>query len=76
MVDDGWVRPVVHARLPLDQAADAHRLLESGEVFGKVLLSRDRPPVERYRSRPAAPGRAPSTGVSGSRGISVAWTAW
>lgn len=39
MLDDGRLRPVVHARLPLERAADAHRLLESGEVFGKVLLT-------------------------------------
>ena len=32
------LRPVVHARLPLAQAARAHELLESGDVFGKVLL--------------------------------------
>ncbi len=38
MVADGRVRPVVHARLPLDEAEEAHRLLESGEAFGKVLL--------------------------------------
>jgi putative PIG3 family NAD(P)H quinone oxidoreductase len=38
LVAGGRVRPVVHARLPLEHAADAHRLLESGEVFGKVLL--------------------------------------
>ncbi|WP_225228176.1 NAD(P)H-quinone oxidoreductase [Oerskovia rustica] len=38
LVEGGQVRPVVHARLPLDRAADAHRLMESGEVFGKVLL--------------------------------------
>lgn len=38
MVEDGRVRPVVHARVPLDEAARAHELLESGEVFGKVLL--------------------------------------
>ena len=37
-VADGSVRPVVHARLGFDQAADAHRMLESGEAFGKVLL--------------------------------------
>jgi putative PIG3 family NAD(P)H quinone oxidoreductase len=39
LLDDGRLRPVVHARLPLERAADAHRLLESGEVFGKVLLT-------------------------------------
>ena len=38
LVAAGRVAPVVHARLPLAQAADAHRLMESGEVFGKVLL--------------------------------------
>lgn len=38
MVEAGRVRPVVHARLPLDQAARAHELMASGEVFGKVLL--------------------------------------
>jgi len=37
-VEDRTVRPVVHARLPFEEAADAHRLLESGEAFGKVLL--------------------------------------
>ena len=38
LVADGSVRPVVHARLPFERAADAHRLLEDGEAFGKVLL--------------------------------------
>jgi putative PIG3 family NAD(P)H quinone oxidoreductase len=38
MLTDGRLRPVVHTRLPLDRAGDAHRLLDSGEVFGKVLL--------------------------------------
>ena len=38
MVEDGRVRPVVHARVPLDEARRAHELLESGDVFGKVLL--------------------------------------
>jgi NADPH2:quinone reductase len=32
------VRPVIHQRLPLQEAAAAHRLLESSKVFGKVLL--------------------------------------
>jgi NADPH2:quinone reductase len=38
LVDGGRVRPVVHAALPLGRAADAHRLLDSGAVFGKVVL--------------------------------------
>ncbi|MFK3796931.1 NAD(P)H-quinone oxidoreductase [Pseudomonas sp. NPDC088444] len=32
------VRPLIHARLPLSEAADAHRLLESNANLGKVLL--------------------------------------
>ncbi|WP_062465320.1 NAD(P)H-quinone oxidoreductase [Demequina soli] len=35
----GRVRPVVHATVPLARAGDAHRLLDSGEVFGKVVLT-------------------------------------
>jgi len=38
LVASGRIRPVVHAALPLDQAPAAHRLLDSGEVFGKLLL--------------------------------------
>jgi len=37
-LDDGRLRPVIGARLPLDEAAHAHELVESGNVFGKVLL--------------------------------------
>ncbi len=38
LIADGRVAPRLSASLPLAQAADAHRLLESGEVFGKVVL--------------------------------------
>ncbi len=38
LIEDGAVRPVVHARLPLEDAPRAHELLESGAPFGKVLL--------------------------------------
>lgn len=38
MLDDGRLRPVVHARIPFSRASEAHELLESGQVFGKVLL--------------------------------------
>lgn len=38
MVADGRVRPVVHARLPLALAGEAHRLMAAGEPFGKLLL--------------------------------------
>ncbi|WP_024795903.1 NAD(P)H-quinone oxidoreductase [Tomitella biformata] len=38
MIRDGRVLPVVHAELPIAEAAQAHRLLDSGEVVGKVIL--------------------------------------
>ncbi|MGE8616362.1 MAG: NAD(P)H-quinone oxidoreductase [Achromobacter spanius] len=38
LVSDGRIAPRVHASLPLSEAAQAHRLLESGDVFGKVVL--------------------------------------
>ena len=34
----GAVRPVVHARFPLGDAAGAHRLMESSEHVGKIVL--------------------------------------
>lgn len=43
LVESGLVRPIVHARLPLGQAAEAHRILEDGaHVVGKVLLTTGR----------------------------------
>ena len=39
MVENGEVRPVVHARLPLAEAAEAHRIVEASTHFGKVLLT-------------------------------------
>jgi len=38
LVASGLVRPVVHAEVPMDRAGEAHELLDSGEVFGKLLL--------------------------------------
>ncbi|MEV4361756.1 NAD(P)H-quinone oxidoreductase [Nonomuraea sp. NPDC004186] len=40
LVSAGAVRPVVHAKLPMSEAAEAHRLLDSGEHVGKILLVR------------------------------------
>ncbi|MFV2102307.1 NAD(P)H-quinone oxidoreductase [Micromonospora sp. LOL_024] len=39
LVEAGRVRPVVDRRLPITEAADAHRLVESTEHVGKVLLT-------------------------------------
>jgi putative PIG3 family NAD(P)H quinone oxidoreductase len=39
LVADGNVRPVVHARLPMAEARQAHQMLEAGGVVGKILLT-------------------------------------
>ncbi|MFM9033071.1 MAG: NAD(P)H-quinone oxidoreductase [Mycobacterium sp.] len=39
MLADGTVRPVVGARFPIEQAAEAHRVLAAGETSGKILLT-------------------------------------
>ena len=41
MLEDGRVRVSIHRTLPIDQAAEAHRLLDSGEVTGKLVLTVD-----------------------------------
>jgi len=38
LVDDGYVKPVVGARFPLSQAAEALRLIDSRGATGKVVL--------------------------------------
>jgi NADPH2:quinone reductase len=38
LLASGRIRPAIHARLPLAEAARAHRLFESGTVMGKLLL--------------------------------------
>ena len=38
LIEDGSVRPIIDRVLTLDDAAEAHRLLESSEHIGKVLL--------------------------------------
>ncbi|MCZ7440789.1 NAD(P)H-quinone oxidoreductase [Micromonospora sp. WMMC241] len=40
LVAAGKVRPVVHARVDMADAADAHRLVETNDHLGKVLLVR------------------------------------
>ena len=39
LVADGMVQPVVHTSLPLEQVAEAHRIVEDGEAVGKVVLT-------------------------------------
>ncbi|ACZ83200.1 NAD(P)H-quinone oxidoreductase [Streptosporangium roseum] len=38
LVEAGAIRPVIHARVPMSDAAQAHRILESGDHVGKILL--------------------------------------
>ena len=38
LLEAGAVKPIVHSRFPLSGAADAHRLMESGEHIGKIVL--------------------------------------
>ncbi len=38
LVADGRMRPRMHGSLPLAEAVQAHQLLESGKVFGKLVL--------------------------------------
>ncbi|MDP9144821.1 MAG: zinc-binding dehydrogenase, partial [Actinomycetota bacterium] len=40
LIANGQVQPIVHTRLPMADAAAAHRLFDDGGVVGKVLLLR------------------------------------
>jgi NADPH2:quinone reductase len=39
LLDRGEIRPVLHARFPLSDAAGAHRLMESSAHVGKIVLT-------------------------------------
>ncbi|MCW2571403.1 MAG: quinone oxidoreductase [Frankiales bacterium] len=41
-IEAGEVRPVIDCVLPLEQVAEAHRLMESSEHIGKILLTTGR----------------------------------
>jgi NADPH2:quinone reductase len=38
LVESGALKPVIGRRLPLSEAAEAHRLIESRQSTGKILL--------------------------------------
>jgi NADPH:quinone reductase-like Zn-dependent oxidoreductase len=38
LVSEGKLKPVIHRAIPLAEAAEAHRVVDSREIFGKVLL--------------------------------------
>jgi NADPH2:quinone reductase len=39
LIEAGSIRPVIYRSFPLQQAADAHRLMESSEHIGKIVLT-------------------------------------
>jgi NADPH:quinone reductase-like Zn-dependent oxidoreductase len=39
MLADGRVKPIIGARLPIQQAAEAHQQLVTGQVHGKIVLT-------------------------------------
>jgi NADPH:quinone reductase-like Zn-dependent oxidoreductase len=39
MVADGTVKPLVHTTLPLDEAGEAHRIMEASSHAGKIVLT-------------------------------------
>lgn len=39
LVGQGRLKPVIHHTFPLEEAAEAHRVLEEREQFGKVILA-------------------------------------
>jgi len=38
LIEDGRIRPVIHARLPLAEAAQGHRIMQEATHLGKILL--------------------------------------
>lgn len=42
LVEQGRVQPVIHQRFPLEQAAEAHRVMEDSSHIGKLLLDVER----------------------------------
>lgn len=40
LLSSGTVKPIIDRTFPLEAAADAHRALESGTIFGKIVLTK------------------------------------
>jgi NADPH2:quinone reductase len=38
-IDAGRIKPVIYQTFPLEQAADAHRLMETSQHIGKIVLT-------------------------------------
>jgi NADPH2:quinone reductase len=39
LIDAGRIRPEIYKTFPLQAAADAHRLMESSQHIGKIVLT-------------------------------------
>ena len=39
LLEQGAIKPIVHATFPLEQAAAAHAMMEAGENIGKIILT-------------------------------------
>lgn len=39
LLETGAIRPIVHATMPLEQVADAHRMMAASQHIGKLLLT-------------------------------------
>ena len=39
LLESGAVKPIIHAKFPLREAAEAHRVMESSEHIGKLILT-------------------------------------
>ncbi len=39
LIEAGMIRPIIHASFPLEQAAEAHQLMESSSHIGKIVLT-------------------------------------
>ena len=39
LIENGAIRPVIHATFPLAQAGSAHVMMESGQHIGKIVLT-------------------------------------
>jgi len=39
LIDQGDIRPLVHHRFPMDRVGEAHELMESNQLIGKIILT-------------------------------------
>ncbi len=39
LLEAGKIRPIIHATFPLEQAAQAHAMMDAGEQIGKIVLT-------------------------------------